>query len=106
MKKFLFLSVGAFISLNFLISCSAITGGETEASEDVAEAIGEGREAAKRLINTTWKDTMELQKVFLEVRSQQSKYEIEGHPHLAEVFDSAFMNTIRVVRPDLAKQLE
>lgn len=65
-----------------------------------------GREAAKAIINSEWKDTMQLQQAILEARAINSKYEIEGNKACKAAFDTAFYNTIRTVRPDLADLLQ
>lgn len=70
------------------------------------EAAKEGREAAKAIITRNWKDTMDLQIALIDARAQNSKYEMAGKTQCKAKFDSAFFNTIRTVRPDLAGQLQ
>ncbi len=88
-----------------LLSCKG-----TERSESVAAEIEaaqmEGRNAAREFVNSQWKDTMELQSRLLEARSRQSKYEEAKMPEAAAAFDTAFVNTLKTVRPDIASQLE
>ena len=69
------------------------------------EAAKEGREAAKKIITREWPDTLRLQEAILEARAANSKYDMDGKPGCKASFDTAFFNTIRTVRPDLADQL-
>ncbi len=80
---------------------------EKDALEAKIEAAQiEGREAAREFVNREWKDTMELQNRLLEVRSMQSKYEEENAHEAAAAFDTAFVSTLRTVRPDIARELD
>ena len=88
-----------------LSSCSKTDKG----AEDVAEteaAIIDGREAARIFVQRNWKDTTELQGLLLEARSRQSKYRMAGKEQSALAFDSAFVSTLRTVRPDVARELD
>jgi hypothetical protein len=49
---------------------------------------------------------MELQQRLLTARAKSSKYEMAGQPRAKEAFDSAFVSTIRTVRPEVAAQLK
>ena len=73
---------------------------------DQMEAAKAGREAAKKIITKNWTDTMQLQEALLSARAENSKYEMEGKASCKASFDTAFVNTIRTVRPDLARQLD
>lgn len=82
---------------------------EQISAEELAEqmeAAKEGREAAKTIVTKNWKDTMDLQLALLDARARNSKYELAGKTRCKAKFDSAFFNTIRTVRPDLADQLQ
>lgn len=82
---------------------------EQISAEELAEqmeAAKEGREAAKAIVTKNWKDTMELQLALLDARARNSKYEMAGKTKCKAKFDSAFFGTIRMVRPDLADQLQ
>ena len=65
----------------------------------------EGRRAAGKILGPEWKDTTKLQNALIEAKVRQSKYLIEGKTKSAEAFDSAFISTIRTVKPDLAKKI-
>lgn len=77
-----------------------------EETAEQMEAAKEGREAAKAIITKNWTDTMELQMALLDARAANSKYEIEGKTKSKAKFDSAFFQTIRTTRPDLADQIQ
>lgn len=101
MKKILCMA----ILLAALTACKG-----TERAESVEAAVEaaqmEGRTAAREFVNAQWKDTMELQKRLLEVRSRQSKYVENKMPEAAAAFDTAFVNTLKTVRPDVARHLD
>lgn len=77
---------------------------ETEAQIDSAKNAG--REAARKIIVTEWRDSMQFQNAVLEARAEKSRYEMAKQSQCVAAFDSAFVSTIRATRPDLAKQLQ
>lgn len=91
-------------------SCSGSDskGGENQklTEEEVTEAVNSGRTAARALINVSPTDTFGMQSKLLEARSIQSRYVSAGKKAQAEVFDTAFIHTLRAVRPDLAQEIE
>ncbi len=92
-----------------LLAGAASCGGKQKSEESAAEieaAQIEGREAARIFVNRPWRDTMELQSHLLEVRARQSKYQVAGKAESAAAFDSAFVATLRTVRPEIARELE
>ena len=101
----------AFV-LSLLFYAAACGGGikETESTEETAAMIEaaqiEGRGAARRVINRTFNDSLALQGAILEATAAKSKYQMEHKPKCEAAFDSAFIETIRTTRPDLARQLE
>ena len=62
-------------------------------NQEIENAINEGRNAAKVLINAEIKDSTQLQ------------YLLEERPELVEAFDSAFFSLIRSVKPEIEKQI-
>lgn len=96
-----------FFSLTAMLcgSCGGTNKGE-EAAADIEAAQIDGREAARKFLNRPWKDTTELHGQLLEARSQQSKYTKAGRKQSATAFDSAFVSTLKTVRPDIARELE
>ena len=74
-------------------------------NQEIENAINEGRNAAKVLINAEIKDSTQLQYLLLEAKAKQSKYLIEERPELVEAFDSAFFCLIRSVKPEIEKQI-
>lgn len=102
-------------SYNILIAAMMLAAvaagcGQTEKTEatvaEIEAAQMEGRNAAKAFVTKEWRDTMELQKNLLEAKAAQSKYLINKKPECAAAFDSAFVSTVRTVRPDIADQLK
>ena len=79
-------------------------GEETQA--EIEAAMMDGRSAAREFINKNWKDSVELQSHLLEARSKRLRYDTINKPHCRAAYDSAFVSTIRTVRPDVAKALE
>lgn len=88
-----------------LSSCSK-TDKAAQDVDDTEAAIIEGREAARIFVQRNWKDTTELQGLLLEARTKQSKYRMAGKERSAQAFDSAFVSTLRTVRPDVARELD
>lgn len=87
-----------------LFSCRGTE--KTEAiTAEITAAQMEGRRAAGLILGPEWKDTIQLQRALLEVKSRQSQYLIDGHPECGAAFDSTFISTIRSVNPALAKKL-
>lgn len=85
-------------------SCSQTEKTE-ETTAEIEAAQMEGRNAAKAFVNKEWADTMQLQQLLLEARSKKSKYDIEKKSHCSAAYDSAFVSTLRTVRPDVARHL-
>lgn len=105
----------AFLILSgMLLGCSKKAEQSAEEAEAVAaqmtaaqmEAAKEGRSAARAIITKEWRDTMRLQEAILEARAVSSKYEMQGNMKCKQTFDTAFFNTIRTVRPELADELQ
>ncbi|MCM1377373.1 MAG: hypothetical protein NC097_06235 [Clostridium sp.] len=102
----------AFASLAFLmaVACGKKEMQQTEQAEETAAEIEAaqmmGRDAARDFVNRQWDDTLQLQGALLEVRSIQSKFTIEGKKKSAAAFDSAFISTMRTVRPELSVHLD
>lgn len=71
----------------------------------IEAAVMQGRTDARRIINREFKDSMEFHGALLEANAHKSVYAIENHPRCQAAYDSAFISTIRTVRPDLARQL-
>lgn len=100
-KSFIILGAAAMS----LWSC----GGEEKAERvaaDTEAAQMMGREEARKFLNRPWKDTLELQRQLLESRAKKSHYEMKNEKENAAAFDSAFVSTLRTVRPELARELE
>lgn len=85
-----------------LQSCSGTE--RTEAvTADITAAQMQGRNSARDIINRHWSDTTELMKAMRSARAAKCRFDSTGHPECAAAFDSAFIGTIRAVRPGLER---
>lgn len=110
MKKiYLTILSGALFSAFTLISASCSEKAEQAAADETADQMMDpeiaGRNAARQFINREWTDTIQLQNALLDAKTKQSEYLRRGEPENAEKFDTAFIRTIRTVRPDLYKEI-
>jgi len=95
------LSLLLFVSMS-LLSCSYSEKTET-AYADVNAAHMQGRNTARDIINRQWNDTIELMQAMKKARAGKIRYDSTGHPECVAAFDSAFIGTIRAVRPNLER---
>ena len=102
---FIVMTVGLGPVFSSLLSSCSKTDKDAEDVAETEAAIIDGREAARIFVQRNWKDT-ELQGLLLEARSRQSKYRMAGKEQSALAFDSAFVSTLRTVRPDVARELD
>lgn len=102
--------INAIIGLIFPVMSSCSGCAETEHTEEITAEITaaqmEGRSAARSFVNREWKDSTKLQQLLIEAKSRRGKYIDEGKPECAAAYDSAFISTIRAVRPELARSIE
>ncbi len=75
-----------------------------EEAQQIEEAHLSGREAARSFVSRKWKDSIQLQEQMLEVGVQRSRY--VSLPKSRAAFDSAFISTVRTVRPEIAAKLQ
>lgn len=95
-----------FSGLALLAACSSRDGGQPkDTPEQIDSARVEGREAARIFVNSVWEDTLDLQRELLEARVRGSRFDRKNHPQAAAAFDSAFVSTVKTVRPDVAREL-
>lgn len=107
MRKAPYASLGAVC---LLVASMCACGGKgakyTEQTEaetaSVEAAMMQGRESARKFVNTRWNDSIELMSALLEAKSVQSKYLLDNKEAEAAAFDSAFIGEIRAVNPQLA----
>lgn len=107
MKKFIkYMGVGLVVACGLLTSCGSKTAdGEIKVnSKDLEQAHNAGREAARVFVSKEWKDTFQLQQMLMEANSNGSQF--DSIPRLRAAYDSAFISTIRTVRPQVAAALE
>ena len=100
---------GIFLaSIVALMSASCSSKGEqAEVKEEAAQieaAHIDGRETARVFISRQYKDSLELQHQLVESDSRRSKY--DSLPRCLAAFDSAFISTVRTVRPEVAEELQ
>lgn len=100
--------ITSFLFIALLTGVSGCRNGENKGEETAAEveaALIEGRKAARKFVNRPWKDTTDLQNQLLEARTGSSRYVSTGKPRSAAAYDSAFVSTLKTVRPELAVEL-
>lgn len=73
------------------------------ATAEITAAQMQGRNAARGIINRHWKDTSDLVIELRAVRALKCRFDSTGHPECAAAFDSAFIQTIRAVKPNIEK---
>lgn len=97
--------VAACFAATVLVGCSSR--GEQAAVKEEAEQIEnahlDGREAARAFINREFRDSMELQLEMVNAGATRAKY--DSLPKCRAAYDSAFISTIRTVRPEVAREL-
>lgn len=89
-----------------MISCSS-KGVQAEVREEAAQieaAHIDGRETARAFVSRHYKDSLELQHQLVEAGARRSKY--DSLPQSLAAFDSAFISTVRTVRPEIAAELQ
>ena len=64
-----------------------------------------GRTEARKFLNRTWTDSLQLHSQLLEVKAMESRYRLEGSKEQATQFDSVFISTLRTVDPALAAEI-
>lgn len=95
-----------------LVSCSGSADGEGSDKNNISAAdrqkiVNQAREAAGKVIAVSeGKDTFAIQQKLLEARTLQSHYVEAGRKAEAELYDSAFIQTLRAARPQLAREIE
>lgn len=95
---------GIFLaSIVALMSASCSSKGEQAEVKEEAAHI-DGRETARVFISRQYKDSLELQHQLVESGSRRSKY--DSLPRCLAAFDSAFISTVRTVRPEVAEELQ
>jgi|GEM_PF-1687945 hypothetical protein len=97
--------VAACFAATVLVGCSSK--GEQAAVKEEADQIEEahldGREAARAFINREFKDSMELQLEMVKAGASRAKY--DSLPKCRAAYDSAFISTVRTVKPEVAREL-
>ena len=105
--KFIFASVCFIAATSMSTGCSGVDRSEKGAAEEaeMEAAFMQGRTVAREFVNRDWKDTFELQGQLLEAAEVRGKY-LDKHPDILAAYDSAFISTVRAVRPDMAAEIE
>lgn len=83
---------------------------ETEEIEattaEIEAAQMQGREEARKFVSRKWSDSLELNSQLLDVAVVRGRYTEEKRYEERDAFDSAFISTVRAVRPGLADRIE
>lgn len=91
-----------------LLAASCSSRGEQAAAVETADQIEEahlaGREAARTFISRQWHDSLELQEQLVDAGARRAVY--DSLPKCRAAYDSAFISTIRTVRPEIAHELQ
>lgn len=77
--------------------------GVNEEPAQIEQAHIEGRESARAFINREFKDSIELQLEMVKAGAARAKY--DSLPQCRAAYDSAFISTVRTVRPEVAAEL-
>lgn len=106
MKRNIIISLTAGAALLALAACHSKNddGAIPETEEQIENATNAGREAARVFVNSVWKDTFQLQERLLNARAEGCRYDTAG-PKQKAAYDSAFVQTIRDVRPEVYREL-
>lgn len=76
-----------------------------EAVSEIEAAQMQGRNDARYFITNDWPDSVKLMQEVRAARERGSRYDSIGKD-VRHVYDSAFVSTIRTVRPDLARYID
>lgn len=74
-------------------------------SDRLPDPATAGRTEARKFLNRTWTDSLQLHSQLLEVKAMESRYRLEGSQEQATQFDSVFISTLRTVDPALAAEI-
>lgn len=105
MRKFA-IHAAICLLLTGLGSCSN-RGEQAEVKEEVEQIENArimGREAARVFINKDFEDSLAMQRELVEAGSKRAQF--DSLPQSRAAYDSAFISTVRTVRPDVAAELE
>ena len=93
-----------------LAACGSKEAKQIEQSEEttaqIEAALMAGRSDARRIVNMEFRDSMEFHDAILHANARRSEYTIANRQRCRQAYDSAFMSTIRIVRPDLDTALQ
>lgn len=93
-----------------LTACSKNGAKETEKAEattaEIEAAMMEGRNMARDFVGKQFADSLQLSSQLLEVSAKRGEYVSAGRKGECAAFDSAFISTVRAVRPGLAEEIE
>lgn len=106
MKRIKSLSVVIIIgALAILPGCQGTE--RTEAiTAEITAAQMEGRTAARDFIHQDWRDTSVVAMRLDTIERRKSRFVDDGKKECAEAYDTAFINTLRAVKPDLSRAVE
>lgn len=99
MKKFTSRAAAAAIVAAIMLPACSGTERTEAATADITAAQMQGRNAARDVINTQWQDTSKLVRRIQDDKARSSRFSKSGRPDCAAAFDSAYIGTIRAVKP-------
>ncbi len=94
-----------FIPTLLLLSACANTERTEAITAEITAAQMEGRNAARDIVIYPWNYPTGVSKAITKARIPRMKYDTIGHKAATAAFDTTFNQTIRTVRPELAKKL-
>lgn len=99
--------IAAVVAAGAVATGCSTRGEQAEVKEEATQieaAHLDGREAARAFVNRHFKDSLELQQALVEAGARRAHY--DSLPRSLAAYDSAFISTIRTVRPEIADQLQ
>lgn len=99
----LFIISMAAVAAIVMAGCSGRQSAVKEDPAQIEQAHLEGREAARPFINREFKDSIELQLELVKAGATRAKY--DSMPQCRAAYDSAFISTVRTVKPEIAAEL-
>lgn len=101
MKRFTFAIVSGLIMLAGMSSCGKSAKQQHE--ENTARVLG--RAQALELSASMPLDTIEMEKLLIDVRTREAELRRRGHSEIADIYIKSFLTTLDSVNPSLSAEL-